>query len=227
MVLFRRNLYISFLGITFLLSLVTDWYYPLTILFLCFTIVTLLDKLGKGIVLRELIVLHAVVICLLMPIIGYEVYNRDNHLARMFLKFMLVPKERYFGFVLPAVSAFALALCWPIRKNGNILDEGAFFEKVVQEIKKPLSSNTHMGVILIGIGVAMSYTIVFLPIEFKFIGLLFYAVCFTGILYTYYSPTFRYKKLVFLSFALFIFWTAAQTGVFTIVAYMGVTLFSF
>lgn len=225
--LIRRNLFISFIVLLFLLSLVTNWYYELSVLLLAATVFTTLDKLGKGIVLRELVVLHAVFACLIMPIVGYEVYNQHNRLARSFLKYMIVPKEQYFGFVLPAVSAFALAICWPITKNDHTLDEGATFQHLVREVKKKLATYPLAGTVLIVIGILMFYITEYLPVGFKFVANLFYSGCFSGVLYIYYSPSSRSKKLLLLLFALFILWTAVQSGVFTIIAYMGITLFSF
>jgi hypothetical protein len=225
--LIKRNFFIVIIASIFLLSLATDWYNGLIIVFLCATIVTILDKLGKGIVLRELIVLHAVFVCLLMPVVGYEIYNQQNHLSRIFVKYMRVPRNEYFGFVLPAVSAFALAICWPITRNKNTIDEGIAFQQLLEKIKERLQLSGRSGIILIAVGVIMFFVQVFLPFELRFIATLFYSVCFAGVLYTFYAPTIRYKKLILTLFTLFIAWTAVQSGVFTIVAYMGITLFSF
>jgi hypothetical protein len=225
--LIKRNLYVSFLGLTFFLSLVTDWYYILSVALLCMTVVTILDKLGKGIVLRELIVLHAVFVCLVMPIFGYEVYNRDNFLSRVFIKFMLVPRERYFDFVLPAISAFSLALCWPIKWNTYMVDEGLYFKHLIKMIRGKLAPIPQVGTILIVIGILIHYITAYLPVGLQFVATLFFSSCFSGVLYIYYSPSFRYKRLLLFSFGVFIAWMAVQSGVFTIVAYMGITLFSF
>jgi hypothetical protein len=225
--LIKRNFFISFIVLLFFLSLVTDWYYELSILLFAATVITTLDKLGKGIVLRELIVVHAVFVCLISPIAGYEVYNQHNHLSRIFVKYMMVPKDRYFGFVLPAVLAFSLAICWPITKKKYALDEGVAFRYILGEIKKRLAFNSLAGAILIVIGIVMFYITDSLPIELRFVASLCYSACFSGVLYIYYSPSSRSKKLLLLLFALFIMWTTVQSGVFTIVAYMGITLFSF
>lgn len=223
----KRNFYVLLVALIFLLSLTTDWYYGLSELLLCATVVTVLDKLGKGIVLREIIVLHAVAVCLIAPIIGYEVYNRQNYLARIFLKDMRVAKAEYFGFVLPAVSAFAVAICWPITKNKEILDEGLFFQRLLNEIRKRVQLNKFAGIGLIVIGMGMFYVRVVLPVEFRFVATLFFSSCFAGVLYIYYSNSFRYKKYLLFLFAFFIVLTAVQSGVFTVIAYMGITLFSF
>src|SRR6516225_7452879 len=119
---FRSNFLIIFLLLSLLFSLVTDWYLEISVFLLIVTVLTVLDKLGKGLVLRELIVLHTILICLVMPEVGYRIYNYQNYLSRAFLKYMVVPEDVYFNFALPAVTAFSLAMCWPITRRGVILD---------------------------------------------------------------------------------------------------------
>jgi oligosaccharide repeat unit polymerase len=225
--LIKRHFYLFVVGVVLLLSLITDWYYSLTVIFACATLANMLDKLGKGIVLRELVVLHGVFISLLMPIAGYEVYNKNNHFSRIFIKYMLVPKEEYFGFVLPAFAAFALAISWPVNKKKTTLDEGAGFQHLLKQIRTRLMVNPYLGLYLIVIGVAMQFVTAYLPDALRFVFTLFYSAGFTGVLYLYFAPSFKFKRLVMIMYSLFIAYTAVQTGVFTIVAYMGITLFSF
>jgi hypothetical protein len=225
--LIKRHLYLFIVGLVLVLSLITDWYYALAALLFCATLVNMLDKLGKGIVLRELVVLHGVFISLLMPIAGYEVYNKQNHLSRIFIKYMLVPKEEYFGFVLPAFAAFALAICWPVRVRKQALDEGIGFQHILKELRTRLLGNRYLGLYLIITGLVISFASPYLPGALRFVWTLFYSACFTGILYIHFAPGFRHKRIVLILFALFITYGAVQTGVFTVVAYMSLTLFSF
>src|ERR1700722_1864525 len=120
--------------IIFLLSIVTDWYSFLVISLLVCLIVQILDRLGKGIVLREIVALHITFVCLLMPVIGYAVFNRGNHLARIFIKYMRVPEQVYFGAALPAIVGFILVLCWPIGTS-EYDDRGPFLQKAVDRAK--------------------------------------------------------------------------------------------
>ena len=189
--LIKRNFFISLAILIFLLSLITDWYEGLAVLLLLATVATILDKLGKGIVLRELIVLHAVFVCLIMPIFGYEVYNEHNHLAKLFQKYMHVPKDRYFGFVLPALSAFTIAICWPITKKKKTLDEGAAFQHLLKEIKFTLKRNYSGGPFLLAVGVVMFYVAAILPIELRFVASAVLAgMLLGGVLHVSYSPLF-------------------------------------
>ena len=80
----RLSIYSVIHLMIFLLSLVTDWYSTLAISLMICLIVQVLDRLGKGIVLREIVALHMTFVCLVMPVIGYAVFNRANKLARIF-----------------------------------------------------------------------------------------------------------------------------------------------
>src|ERR1700688_3907783 len=116
----RSNFFVLSLIICFLLSLVTDWYSEMSIFLIIITIFAILDKLGKGLVLRELVVLHTIFICLVMPVMGYSIYNYDNYLARVFYRYMLVPENEYFSYALPAVCAFSISMCYPVTKSAII-----------------------------------------------------------------------------------------------------------
>src|SRR5579872_3846470 len=100
--------------IIFVLAAVTNWYSPLAICLMACLIMQVLDRLGKGIVLREIVALHMTFVTLVMPVIGYAVFNPSNRLARIFVKYVRVPEEVYFGCALPAIAGFVLVLCWPI-----------------------------------------------------------------------------------------------------------------
>ncbi len=223
----RSNFFILSLIISFLLGLVTDWYTEISIFLFIVTVFAILDKLGKGLVLRELVVLHTIFITLVMPSVGYNVYNIDNFLARIFYRFMLVPEGTYFGFVMPAVCAFSLSMCYPITNKGQILDEGKSFKILLQLARNELKRHTKTGIIIVITGVLSFFFIGLVPDVFKFVVTLFFFSAFAGILYIFYSPPLPSKNVLLILFTVFIVGLAIQSGVFTVVVYMGITLFSF
>lgn len=212
----------------FIFSLFTDWYVPLSICLAIVILVTILDKLGKGIVLREIIALHSSFVCLIMPVVGYEIYNRNNALARMWVRYMPIPEDIYFSFALPATAAFVVGLCWPMNKS-DLSDHGNAFQDIISRIKiilqQPFMKKTSIQIL--AIGTTMFFISGFLPASLQFVFLLFYFASFAGLLYVYYSPSFPNKWPVLILFILFILLNALRSGMFTIVAYMGLTLFSF
>jgi hypothetical protein len=214
--------------VIFIVSLFTDWYAFLSISLTIVVLVMILDKLGKGIVLREIIALHSTFVCLIMPVVGYQIYTRNNSLARIWVRYMAVPEDMYFTFALPASAAFVVALCWPMNKK-DLSDNGIFFQEVITRIKEilhqPFMKKSSMQIL--AIGTTMFFVSGFLPASLQFVFLLFYFASFAGLLYLFYTPHFRRKWLILTLFILFILFNALRSGMFTIVAYMGLTLFSF
>ncbi len=223
----RTNFLILSLIICFLLSLVTDWYTEISIFLFIITVFSILDKLGKGMVLRELVVLHTIFICLVMPAVGYGIYNHDNYLARVFYRYMLVPEGMYFGFILPAVCAFSFSMCYPITDKSVLMDEGDSFKKLLQKVRNELRTTIKTGIIIVVIGILTFFVVGSIPDAVKFAFTLLFFSSFAGILYIYYSPPFPSKNTLLILFSLFIIGLTIQSGVFTVVVYMGITLFSF
>jgi hypothetical protein len=224
----NTKLYIFSLShlLIFILSLVTDWYHPLAICLLVSIVVMILDKLGKGVVLREIIALHSCFVCLIMPIVGYVKFDRSNPLARSFYKYMVVPEPAYFNFALPAIAAFTLILCWPIDTR-TYSDHGTFLQQTITRAKAKLREQPKIGIYLLAIGTVMFWVSKVLPAALQFAFLLFFFAGFAGLLYVFYLENFRFRRMVLFIFGAFIILTALSTGMFTIVAYMSLTLFSF
>ena len=218
--------YRAILIVTFVLSLITDWYDPLIFLLTGTLLLFFLDKLGKGIVLRELIAFHFCFICLVMPWIGYRWYTIANPLARLWVRYMPVNEQIYFAFALPAVAGFTVALCWPIKKN-NVDDEGELMFKNILRIKEVLGNRNQIGKHILFIGLISSIVTPFLPVSLQFTGNLLAWSSFSGILYIYFTPNLKYRGLILSAFVLLILEQAVRQGMFTIVAYMGLTIFSF
>lgn len=210
----------------FLLSLITDWYLPLITILALVLLFEALEKLGKGIVLREMISLFAVFISLIMPYIGYEVYNANNRLSRLWVRYMPVSDDVYFSYALPALSIFVFALCFPIMSD-EVSDTGEKLQAIVDKAKAKLATMPFKGATIILVGLGVFTIIEFLPAAFQFVASLLYFASFAGLLYVYFTPNIKYKSLVLILFGLFIISNALRGGMFTIVAYMGITIFSF
>jgi hypothetical protein len=212
--------------VTLFLSLFTDFYEPLIFLLTGTLLLFFLDKLGKGIVLRELIAFHFCFICLVMPWIGYRWYTISNPLARLWVRYMPVKEDVYFAFALPAVAAFTVALCWPIKKRG-VEDEGQHMFNHINRIKAILETQNQIGKHILFIGLIASLITPFLPVSLQFVGNLMAWSSFAGILYIYFTPGLKYRALILSVFVCLILEQAVLQGMFTIVAYMGLTIFSF
>ncbi len=223
----RSAIFSLLLGLIFILSVTTVFYKELSLALFIIILIVILDKLGKGIILRELIAFYTAFVCLVVPVLGYEVYNRENYLANLLRRYMRVPEDVYFSFALPAITLFILALCWPVKESGLVLDEGTMLRDKLAQVKKHLSRNYLYGFYLMAVGVAASFLLDGLPSGIQYFITLFYFASFAGVLYIYFAPPFKTKKIILLLFAFFIIWGALRSGMFTVVAYMGITIFSF
>lgn len=222
----KKYLFSIILFVIALLSLFTDWYRGLSLGLGGIMILMILDKMGKGIVLRETIGFLYVFTCLIMPIVGYTYFARGNTMARLWVKYMPIKEVDYFSFCLPAIAFFCFALLLPFKnKSENDLGEG--LKALISRIKIILSSNGKVGLTLIIIGIITFLSNNYLPSALQFVAILFFLAAFAGLLYIYYSPAFKFKKLVMIFFALFILNNAVNAGMFTVIAYMGITIFSF
>lgn len=223
---FRIYLFSFFHALIFLLALITDLYRQLALLLFAVNIIMMLDKLGKGVVLRETIAVYTSFICLVMPVVGYVFFTKENYLSALWVKYMLVSESVYFGFALPAIAGFSLALCWPLKVS-SYSDYGPFLEKTLFRCKSALLNIPYVGVYLLVIGTLMYWISGFLPDAIRFAFFLFYFAAFTGLLYIYYIKNLSYKKPLLLAFIGVVLLTALNSGMFTVVAFMGLTMFSF
>lgn len=210
----------------FIFSFFTDWYSGLVLTLFLSIIVLMLDNLGKGIVLREIIALHSCFVCLVMPLVGYTFFPRENPIARIWVRYMPVPAHDYFSFALPAIAGFVVMLCWPLSsaKHG---DNGPALQNILTRAKAVVQHKTRLGVIMLAAGTVIFQVSNYLPTSLQFFFLLFYFAGFAGFLYVYYSTNFKYRKLVITCFLISILINTLNSGMFTIIAYMGLTLFSF
>lgn len=214
------------LGIILLFSFATDWYMPLGIALIVLLILMTLYKLGKGIVLLEVTAILYVFTCIVMPIAGYEFYSSNSTISRLWVRYMPVKSEVYFSYALPAITCFCLAITWPAIKK-KLPDEGHSLQELVKRIKTTLSKQKNSGLQIMLVGIFVSLLAKFLPVAFNYLASLFFFGSFAGLLYIHFSPSFKRKKLVMILFLFFIVWNALESGMFTIVAYMGFTIFSF
>jgi hypothetical protein len=222
----KSTLYSVIILVIALLSLASTVYYGLSFALLVTLLIMLLDKVGKGIILRETISFLYVLTCLIMPIIGYEYYSINNGLSRLWVSYMPIKAEVYFSYALPATSFFCFVLTLPMSKLKNN-EEGVGVTALVERVKAILKSQKKVGLWIMAVGVVISFAINHLPAGLQFFATLFFFGSFAGFLYVYYTPAIKYRVVVLTLFALFIFYGALAAGMFTIVAYMTITIFSF
>src|SRR5690349_10426249 len=102
----------------FILWLVSDLttFESVSIALFLYTFLELLYDLGKRVVILDFITQLAVFSCLVMPVIFYHVYTKEDYMARLWVKFMPISSDDYFSFALPAVIALGIGLRIPLKK---------------------------------------------------------------------------------------------------------------
>ena len=219
-----RYLYpLLFLLVILVSAVYTDngfWVYGL----LGLTLFMLLQKIGKGVALREMIAVYSCIIYLLMPLMGYRLYTVDNALARLWVKYMPVPQATYFGFVLPAVTAFILGMFMPSFSSSEEPDGSVNMSRVLKGTRETLKANNpwKQFMILGLFGYFFSSVINIAALAFFMYS--FYLLLFTALLCIYFSPGLKYKKHLLGFIILLILYQAIQSGMFTVFVYMGVVI---
>jgi hypothetical protein len=200
---------------------------PEPIIYSCFLICVfnILQKLGRGIVLREVIALFNSFIYLLMPLMGYLFFTKANTKAFEFIRYMPVTKQQYFSLALPAITGFIFFLCLPLSSTHS--DEGQGLNRMIERAKRVLSGNSRVGLWMIGIGAISSLVLPFMPQVLRYIFQLIYLSSFVGVMYLYFSGRSPINNVYIGLYALFIVIVSLSSGMFTIIAYMGMTVFSF
>jgi hypothetical protein len=215
----------AFLIIALIHSLVTSDYTLNVIAVSLFISIYAMYRIGKGLVLMEMMAFHCCLTCILAPLMGFNFYGADSEIARLWVKVMTINPDAYFEFVLPATIAYVIGLTFPFGKN-KYADYGDNVASIVTRIQQYLSDKTQMGLILLGVG----FVCYFLRLTFmgplQHVFQIFYYFLFTGVLYVYYQKTFRLKWLIYFGVGSLLIYDAIKTGMFTIVAYMSITIFS-
>ncbi len=139
---------------------------------------------------------------------------------------MPIDEVSYFQFVLPAIIIFNLLLCWPISSK-QCQDEGIFFQLRLKKSLEILNSSKINPKLFIILGTLMYFLQSYLPVDFQYIGYLFFTSSFVGFLMLYLNSLEKYRLIFITYFILFLIYVSILSSMFTIVVYMGMTISSF
>jgi hypothetical protein len=151
-----------------------------------------LNNLGKKMVIFDLTILLAILTCLVMPTIFYHVYTRQNHLAKVWIKYMFMPSDEYFSFAFPAICMMILGFRLPLHKK-NLNTEPLTY---LHRAKEALKSKPDLGLILIGVGLVSGLFTKFVPGSLTQFFVFLARLIYVGVFYVLYSPSKHKKKIV-------------------------------
>ena len=177
----------------------------LFIYFLC----DFLQNLGKKIVMMDLAVIMAALTCLLMPVIFYHEYTRDNYLANLWVKYMPIDSDAYFSYVLPAIVAMAAGFRIPLGKPKINKNPEIYIDKV----KETLEQKPNVGLMLIATGVVSGLLDFLSPESLKQVFYFLAHLTFVGVFYVIYSPN-KYKRVIVPSVIALMVGQTLATGMF-------------
>ena len=175
-----------------------------------------------------MIAIYSVIIYLLMPLVGYEVYTIQNLIARIWKRYMPIEQARYFQFALPSVNLFLIGLFWPLTGKSKTYFGEAFIVKLLEKIREELRLNNRSSMILLLFGIFGFFgKRLFGSGSLSFYFFTLYLMLFTALLYIYLSPNFKNKRIYLFAILGLVIWEAVQSGMFTVLVYMGITMASF
>lgn len=217
----------SFLyAILLLMTFVSDSYGTISIVLFVLIVLSILYKMGQGIVMLEAISLFYVFTCLVMPVVGYKYYNYENAMAKLFRRFMQVPEQDYFGYALPALILFSFILSFPLNSR-KYEDSGAFLFQHIDKIKAYLKKNPNVGATIMIVGAAELLFGGIFPGSLRFFFDIFFFSSFSGLLMVYLGNNKTYKTFLIPAFALLLLIKALGSSMFTVIAYMSIAMASF
>ncbi|HEY4290073.1 MAG TPA: hypothetical protein VGN00_23395 [Puia sp.] len=207
-----RKLLLFFSASIFVIVYVTGNLTPWENLSVCLFVyffLTFLMNLGNRIAILDLTIIMACLTCLIMPVVFYHVYTRENTLARIWAKYMPISSSDYFSFAVPAVIALALGLKIPLRKFKLNADPGAYLEN----IKEYLKDRPKLGLILIAVGLLSGFLDFLVPGSLKEFFFLMAHLIFVGVFYVIYSPN-KNKRVIVPAVILLMIGESILTGMF-------------
>jgi hypothetical protein len=158
---------------------------------LIFSLFNFLDNIGKKVVVLDIAIVVAIFTWLVMPVIFYQFYTREDTLARIFYKYMPIPADRYFPFVFPGTLSMIAGFKIPLARLQMNTNPRLYREKL--EIY--FNGKDRIGFILIGIGFASSILHYFIPPSLNHIIDLMTYLPYVGVFYIFFSQHKR-KKLI-------------------------------
>jgi hypothetical protein len=202
-----------------LLSITFNGYLVGALIIFALSLLRFILKFSNGSFFIESIYLYTTLTCLLMPYFGYTLFVRDNSIARLWVKYMPVPEEQYYGFMIPAIIMMSIAF-FMFRQNSP--DDDSVVSGFIKEIKSRIQ-NIPVATIftLAGAGLIAHAIAPFLPDSLQQVNTFLYFSFYTSIFYVYYYDKFPYKKIFLALAVLFVIKDALSSGMFTIIAYMG------
>jgi hypothetical protein len=177
------------------------------------------NNIGYTIGFFDFLCFYSALDTLLMPLIGYRIFNTGNQMVLLWGWYMRVPEADYYNFLIPANLALFLSVNFLIRKYKTV-DYKAMIEKLREHVK----DKAKIGIVLTVVGFLSSF-LINTNTPFTFVFYLLSMLKYVGPLYIYFSNA-PFKKNVFLISVLVFLAQSIYQGMFgEFVMYVSLVIF--
>lgn len=163
-----------------------------------YLILRFINNIGYTVCFFDFLCFYSALDTLVMPIIGYRVYNENNSIFSRYGWFMRVPADTYFMFLIPANLALFFGSNLFVRKYN-----ATFCKEVIAKLAKDAKSKGKPGIVLTIIGFLSSFlsdTGSSLDFVFYLLSMLKYV----GPIYIYFSDLHFRKQAFIISILIFL-----------------------
>ncbi len=204
---------LSFISLV-LLTDFTVWELISVTLFI-FILLKFLDDLGKQISILDIPVLLACLTWLVMPIVFYHFYTRQDYMTNLWRMYMPIDADEYFSFVVPATIMMWIGL--KVRFTKNEYDRHP--EKFLINLKATLVGRSRIGFILLTIGLISGFVMLLVPSGLRQIFYFGKLLSYVGMFYIFFSD-FARKRVILISVFLMVMLQSAASGLFGELVYL-------
>lgn len=204
-----------------LFSFISNLYFLISIVTFIVIFSSFISAIGKKLLLAESISLYSCIIYLIAPILGYTEYVYDNPLVKIWDIYMKVGEIEYYSFALPAILVFVLAL----YSFDSSIDKQLL--KLTTVAKSMLLSKKRIALNLLILGTISFYIRMKIPIYLNYPLTILYLSAYSGLLYIYFNANYNkvFKLGVLSFFGIWLILNSILQGMFTILIYMGISIF--
>lgn len=180
------------------------WYEALALAFSMYTVLDLVQAIGKRIPFPEVTAVIAALTWIAMPVIAYEIFNEYHELSALWVTFMVIPAPEYFAYTLPATILFVLGLKMPLLRNTWSANE------YKQTLRQYLDNKSYLGLYLIAAGIAATFLVKITPVALQNVIHNFAYLTYVGMFYIIYSPFQQKTRVIMICAGLTVFQSIAS-----------------
>ena len=210
---FFKMFIFSIIGFILFGNVLPVWELFSIILFFYYLYYSLTNIGGTIWIIIDVIIVQALLCWLVLPIIFYHIYNEENYLAVLWVKYMTVPSLKYYSIVLPGTLSMIFGLNY--FRNKENYDSYIIYSMQNNLISRPLS----VGYALILVSVLSYILDAFVPNTLKFVFFILNQLAVIGFLYLFFSNTKTNLIYLFIAVVVLLFFSIKNGTFGTLIFY--------